>query len=94
MAGLTTNTPFYNYTLAIAMIIGRYSTDITALVIAGSLASKKISPITKATLPVTSPFFILMVVGTVVIINALQFFPFMMLGPILEHLYMVMGRTF
>jgi K+-transporting ATPase ATPase A chain len=94
MAGLTTNTPFYNYTLAIAMIIGRYSTDITALAIAGSLASKKISPITKATLPVTSPFFILMVVGTVVIINALQFFPFMMLGPILEHLYMVMGRTF
>lgn len=93
-AGLTTNTPFYNYTLAIAMIVGRYSTDITALAIAGSLASKKITPITTATLPVASPFFILMVVGTVIIVNALQFFPFMMLGPILEHLYMILGKTF
>lgn len=93
-AGLTTNTPFYNYTLAIAMIVGRYSTDITALAIAGSLASKKMTPITSASLPVASPFFILMVIGTVVIVNALQFFPFMMLGPILEHLYMIMGKTF
>ena len=93
-AGLTTNTPFYNLTLAVAMIVGRYSTDITALAIAGSLARKKMTPITSASLPVASPFFILMVIGTVVIINALQFFPFMMLGPILEHLYMIMGKTF
>lgn len=94
MAGLTANTPFYNWTLMIAMAIGRYSTDITALAIAGSLASKKIVPTTIATLPVASPFFILMVVGTVIVVNALQFFPFMMLGPILEHLYMIMGKTF
>lgn len=94
MAGLTANTPFYNLTLIIAMAVGRFSTDITALAIAGSLARKKIVPTTIATLPVASPFFILMVVGTVIVVNALQFFPFMMLGPILEHLYMIMGKTF
>ncbi len=94
MAGLTANTPFYNLTLIIAMAIGRYSTDITAIAIAGFLARKKIVPTTIATLPVASPFFILMVVGTVIVVNALQFFPFMMLGPILEHLYMIMGKTF
>jgi len=93
-AGLTTNTPFYNLTIVVGMLIGRYSTMFVALAIAGSLASKKIVPTTIATLPVASPFFILMVVGTVVIVNALQFFPFMMLGPILEHLYMIMGKTF
>lgn len=94
MAGLVANTTFYNLTLIIAMAIGRYSTDITALAIAGFLARKKIVPTTIATLPVASPFFILMVVGTVIVVNALQFFPFMMLGPILEHLYMIMGKTF
>lgn len=94
MAGLTANTPFYNWTLIIAMTVGRFSTDITALAIAGSLATKKIVPTTIATLPVASPFFIMMVVGTVIVVNALQFFPFMMLGPILEHLYMIMGKTF
>jgi K+-transporting ATPase ATPase A chain len=94
MAGLVANTPFYNLTLIIAMTVGRYSTDITALAIAGFLARKKIVPTTIATLPVASPFFILMVVGTVIVVNALQFFPFMMLGPILEHLYMIMGKTF
>jgi K+-transporting ATPase ATPase A chain len=93
-AGLTTNTPFYNLTIVVGMLIGRYSTMFVALIIAGSLASKKIVPTTIATLPVASPFFILMVVGTVVVVNALQFFPFMMLGPILEHLYMIMGKTF
>lgn len=94
MAGLTANTPFYNLTLIIAMAVGRYSTDITALAIAGSLARKKIAAPTAATLPVASPFFVLMVIGTVIVVNALQFFPFMMLGPILEHLYMIMGKTF
>jgi len=93
-AGLTTNTPFYNLTIVVGMLIGRYSTMFVALAIAGSLARKKIVPTTIATLPVASPFFVLLVVGTVVIVNALQFFPFMMLGPILEHLYMLMGKTF
>ncbi len=76
------------------MTVGRYSTDITALAIAGSLARKKIVPTTIATLPVASPFFILIMIGTIIVVNALQFFPFMMLGPILEHLYMIMGKTF
>jgi K+-transporting ATPase ATPase A chain len=93
-AGLTTNTPFYNLTIVVGMAIGRYSTMFTALAIAGSLAKKKIIPMTAATLPVTSPFFIILVVGTVIIVNALQFFPIMMLGPILEHLFMQLGRTF
>jgi K+-transporting ATPase ATPase A chain len=76
------------------MVLGRYSTDVTALIVAGSLARKKIVATTAGTLPVTSPFFIIMVVGTVIILGALQFFPVLMLGPVLEHLLMNLGWTF
>ncbi len=93
-AGLTANTPFYNLTIIVGMVLGRYSTDVTALIIAGSLARKKIVPVTSGTLPVTSPVFIIMVIGTVIIISALTFFPALMLGPILEHLLMQLGWTF
>ena len=93
-AGLTANTPFYNLTIIVGMVLGRYSTDVTALIIAGSLARKKMVPVTSGTLPVTSPVFIIMVIGTVVIISALTFFPALMLGPILEHLFMQLGWTF
>jgi K+-transporting ATPase ATPase A chain len=93
-AGLTANTPFYNLTIIVGMVLGRYSTDVTALIVAGSLARKKIVATTAGTLPVTSPFFIIMVVGTVIILGALQFFPVLMLGPVLEHLLMNLGWTF
>ncbi len=93
-AGMNTNMPFFNLTLALGMILGRYSTHVAALAIAGSLARKKMVPVTAGTLPVTSPFFIVMVVGTVIIISALTFFPALMLGPILEHLFMQLGHIF
>ncbi len=93
-AGINTNTVFYNLTMAIGMIIGRFATILPALAIAGSLAQKKIVPTSIATLPVASPLFVLMLVGTVLIVGALTFFPVFVLGPILEHLLMQAGRTF
>lgn len=93
-AGLTANTPFYNLTIIIGMVLGRYSTDITALIIAGSLARKKMMPTTAGTLPIASPVFIVMVIGTVIIVNALTFFPVLVLGPVLEHLFMMLGKVF
>jgi K+-transporting ATPase ATPase A chain len=93
-AGLDTNTVFYNLTMAIGMIIGRFATILPALAIAGSLARKKIVPTSIATLPVASPFFVIMLVGTVLIVGALTFFPVFVLGPILEHLLLNAGRTF
>jgi K+-transporting ATPase ATPase A chain len=93
-AGLTTNTVFYNLILSLGMILGRYSTLITALWMAGSLARKKMVAQTVATLSVSSPFFLVMVVGMVVIVSALTFFPVLMLGPFLEHLLMQAGKTF
>lgn len=93
-AGLTTNTVFYNLILSVGMLLGRYSTLITALWMAGSLARKKMVAQSAATLSIGSPFFMVMVVGTVVIISALTFFPVLMLGPFLEHLLMQAGLTF
>lgn len=93
-AGLNTNTVFYNLTMALGMIIGRFATILPALAIAGSLAQKKIVPRSIATLPVASPLFVLMLVGTVLIVGALTFFPVFVLGPILEHLLMQAGSTF
>lgn len=93
-AGLNTNTIFYNLTMALGMIIGRFATILPALAIAGSLAEKKIVPTSIATFPVANPLFVLMLVGTVLIVGALTFFPVFVLGPILEHLLMQAGRTF
>jgi K+-transporting ATPase ATPase A chain len=93
-AGLATNTVFYNLMLSVGMILGRYSTLVAALWMAGSLARKKMVAESPATLSVGSPFFMVMVVGTVVIVSALTFFPVLMLGPFLEHLLMQLGKTF
>jgi len=93
-AGLNANTIFYNLTLAFAMLVGRFATILPALAIAGSLAQKKIVPTTAATLPVASPLFVMMLVGTVIVVGALTFFPVFVLGPILEHLLLQAGRTF
>jgi len=93
-AGLNTNMIFYNLTMALGMLIGRFATILPALAIAGSLAQKKIVPTGIATFPVASPLFVLMLVGTILIVGALTFFPVFVLGPILEHLFLHAGVTF
>lgn len=93
-AGLNANTPFYNLTTGFVMLIGRFLTILPALAIAGSLASKKIVPASSATFPTASPLFIALLAGVVLIVGALTFFPALVLGPLLEHLLMLSGRTF
>jgi len=93
-AGLNANTIFYNLTTSLAMIIGRFSTIIPALAIAGTLAEKKIVPVSTATFPTTSILFILMLVCVVIVVGALTFFPVFTLGPLLEHLLMAVGKSF
>jgi K+-transporting ATPase ATPase A chain len=93
-AGLNTNTVFYNLSMALGMMVGRFATILPALAIAGSMAQKKIVPASSATLPVASPLFVIMLVGTVIIVGALTFFPVFVLGPILEQLLMQAGMTF
>jgi K+-transporting ATPase ATPase A chain len=93
-AGLNANTIFYNMTTALGMLVGRFATILPALAIAGSLAQKKIVPFSAATLPVAHPLFVVMLVGTVIIVGALTFFPVFVLGPILEHMLLGAGRTF
>ena len=85
-AGLNANTPFYNILGGIAMLLGRYWIAIPALAIAGSLAQKKIVPITSGTLATHTPIFIILLIGVTVILSALSFLPALALGPIVEHL--------
>ena len=85
-AGLTGNTPWYNVTLAIAMLVGRFALMITALAIAGSLAKKKKVPASSGTFPTDSPLFVGLVIGVVLIVVGLTYFPTLALGPIVEHM--------
>ena len=93
-AGITANTPFYNTTLAIAMLIGRFLMIIPLLAIAGSLARKKLVPVSSGTFPTDTATFVVLLVGTVVIVGALTYFPVLSLGPIVEHFQMMGGKTF
>jgi K+-transporting ATPase ATPase A chain len=93
-AGLNANTVFYNLALAAGMLIGRFATILPALAIAGSLAQKKTAPPGSATFPFASILFVVMLVGVIVIVGALTFFPVLVLGPALEHWMVQMGRTF
>lgn len=93
-AGLNANTVFYNLATAFGMLVGRFATILPALALAGSLSAKRIVPEGSATLPVASPLFVIMLVGTVIIVGALTFFPVFVLGPILDHLLLFSGRTF
>jgi K+-transporting ATPase ATPase A chain len=92
--GLSANTPWYNMTLGITMLVGRFLIIIPMLAVAGSLASKKRVPDTSGTLPTHGALFVGLLIGTVVIVGALTFFPALSLSPIVEHLLMVAGRTF
>src|SRR5487761_2136119 len=93
-AGLSGNTPWYNTTLAIAMLVGRFLIIVPMLAAAGSLAAKKKIPVTTGTLPTHGALFVGLLIGTVVIVGALTFFPALSLSPIVEHLLMQAGRTF
>jgi len=92
--GLSANTPWYNMTLGLTMLVGRFLIIIPMLAVAGSLASKKRIPVTAGTLPTHGGLFVGLLIGTVVIVGALTFFPALSLSPIVEHLLMVAGRTF
>ena len=93
-AGLTGNTLWSNTTGAIAMLVGRFWMIIPAMAIAGSLAAKKIVPASAGTLPTTGGLFVGLVVGVILIIGGLTFFPALALGPIVEHLAMTAGTLF
>ena len=93
-AGLNTNTNYYNLTMAIAMLCGRFLMIVPMLAVAGNLARKKIAPASAGTFPVTTPLFTILLTGVIVIVGALTFFPALTLGPILEHLLMYAGKTF
>jgi K+-transporting ATPase ATPase A chain len=85
-AGLGANTPFYNGTLGLAMLVGRFWIMVPVLAIAGSLARKKSVPPGPGTLPTHGPLFVILLVGAVVLVGALTFVPALALGPIVEHL--------
>jgi K+-transporting ATPase ATPase A chain len=93
-AGLTGNTLWYNVTGAIAMLVGRFWMIIPALAIAGSLAAKKTVPASAGTFPTTGGLFVGLVVGVILIIGGLTFFPALALGPIVEHLAMTSGTLY
>lgn len=92
-AGLNANTPFYNLSIAFAMLVGRFGTLIPSLAIAGSLIQKRFVP-DEAKFPTASPLFVVMLVSVVIIVGALTFFPVMVLGPILEKLLLSAGGLF
>ena len=93
-AGLNANTPWYNASTAVAMLLGRFFVVIPILAIAGNLARKKVAPASLGTFPVTGPLFAILLVSTILIVGALTFFPALSLGPILEHLLMLSGKAF
>lgn len=93
-AGISPNTPWYNLTIALDMLVGRFLFIIPALAIAGSLAAKKLVPITSGTLPTNGSLFVILLIGTVLIVGALTYFPALSLGPIVEHFQMLNGKLF
>jgi potassium-transporting ATPase potassium-binding subunit len=93
-AGLNANTVFYNVLLSIDMFIGRFGVIFPMLAIAGSLAKKKIVPLSSGTFPTDTVLFALLLLGTILIVGALTFFPTLVLGPIVEHFLMLKGQVF
>jgi K+-transporting ATPase ATPase A chain len=91
-AGLTGNTIYYNTTLGAAMWIGRFIFVIPVLALAGALAGKKIVPAGRGTLPTDTPLFAGLLIGVVLIVGALTFFPALSLGPILDQLQLAAGQ--
>jgi K+-transporting ATPase ATPase A chain len=93
-AGISANTLWYNTTIGMAMLVGRFFMIIPMLAIAGNLARKKTLPPSLGTFPITTPLFTTLLISVIVIVGALTFFPALSLGPIVEHLLMQAGQTF
>lgn len=93
-AGLNANTPWYNTTLGLSMFIGRFLMIIPIMAMAGSLAQKKLVPTSAGTFPVSGGTFVILLLGTVLLIGALNFLPALTLGPIVEHFLMLKGLLF
>jgi potassium-transporting ATPase potassium-binding subunit len=93
-AGLNANTVFYNLTLGLTMLIGRFSVIVPALVVAGSLANKKMIAISEGTFSTETIIFAVLLISVIIIVGALTFFPALTLGPIVEHFLMHAGRVF
>src|SRR5664280_2647516 len=93
-AGLSANTPWYNTTLGLAMLFGRFLMIIPIMALAGSLAQKKLVPASAGTFPVSGGTFILLLLGTVLLVGALNYLPVLALGPIVEHFLMLQGKLF
>ena len=91
-AGLSVNTPYYNVALAVAMWFGRFAIIVPVLALAGSLAAKKRIPVSGGTMPTHGPLFIVLLIGTVLLIGALTYIPALALGPIVEHLMMLAAK--
>jgi K+-transporting ATPase ATPase A chain len=90
--GVSANTPYYNLTGTVAMLVSRFWLAIPTLAIAGSLAKKKLVPVGPGTLPTHTPLFVVLLIGVIVLVGALTFFPALALGPIVEHLQMITER--
>jgi potassium-transporting ATPase potassium-binding subunit len=93
-AGLTANTPWYNTTLGIGMLVGRFLMIIPIMAMAGSMAQKKLVPASAGTFPVSGGTFVVLLLGTVLLVGALNFLPALALGPIVEHFVMLKGTLF
>ncbi len=93
-AGLTGSTTYYNTLFGVATLLGRFALIVPVLALAGFLAERRAAPATAGTFPVTGPLFVVLLLGVILIIGALTFFPVLALGPILEHLQMLSGRVF
>jgi potassium-transporting ATPase potassium-binding subunit len=93
-AGLSANVPFWNTTLGVAMLVGRYAMIVPVMALAGALAAKKRLPSTDGTFPTDGPLFVVLLAGTILVVGGLTFFPALALGPIVEHFLMLAGKTF
>jgi K+-transporting ATPase ATPase A chain len=93
-AGLTANTPWYDTTLGFDMLLGRFGMIVPLMALAGSLARKKVVPSTVGTFPVSGATFVMLLVGTVILVGALTFLPALALGPIVEHFLMLKGTLY
>jgi K+-transporting ATPase ATPase A chain len=93
-AGLTGSSYYYNTLLGVTMLFGRFALFVPMIALGGFLSGKKIAPPSSGTFPVTGPLFVTLLIGVILIVGALTFFPALALGPIVEHLSMVAGRVF
>ena len=93
-AGLNANTPWFNTTLGLAMLLGRFAYAIPVLALAGGLAAKKKAPASAGTFPTTGALFVGLLLGVIVILYLLQYFPALALGPVVEHFLMLSGKAF